>query len=136
MAALTADRNTPTRSGDRRAFPVKASTKIFAGALVCIDASGRAVPGSTATGLVAVGRSPKPYDNSAGADGAIKAEIERGIFRFDNSASGDAIAVTDIGATCFVVDDQTVAKTNGSSTRSAAGTVFDVDALGVWVRIA
>ena len=37
--------------------------------------------------------------------------------------------------TAYIVDDQTVAKTNGSSTRSAAGTIVDVDAQGVWVRV-
>jgi hypothetical protein len=136
MAALTADRNTPSRTGERRSFPVKAATKIWAGALVCIDSSGRAVPGSTATGLIAVGRSPRVYDNSAGADGAVVGEFERGIYRFDNSTSTDAITAAEIGSTCYVVDDHTVAKTNGSSSRSAAGTVFDVDALGVWVRFA
>jgi hypothetical protein len=34
-----------------------------------------------------------------------------------------------------VVDDQTVAKTNGSSTRSVAGIVRQVDSDGVWVEI-
>jgi hypothetical protein len=33
-----------------------------------------------------------------------------------------------------VVDDQTVAKTNGSSSRSVAGIIRDVDADGVWVE--
>ena len=32
-----------------------------------------------------------------------------------------------------MVDDQTVAKTDGTGTRSAAGVVVNVDALGVWV---
>jgi len=33
-----------------------------------------------------------------------------------------------------VVDDQTVAKTDGTATRSPAGFVDMVDDLGVWVR--
>lgn len=134
MAALTQDRNTPSRHGDRRSFPVAAATKLFAGALAALNASGYAVPGSTATTLVAVGRTSKPADNSSGGAGDIRVEVDCGIFRFDNSGGGDAIAVTDIGATCYIVDDQTVAKTNGSNTRSAAGRIHDVDALGVWVR--
>jgi hypothetical protein len=32
------------------------------------------------------------------------------------------------------VDDQTVAKTDGTGARSVAGKVFDVDSGGVWVR--
>jgi hypothetical protein len=34
----------------------------------------------------------------------------------------------------FIVDDETVAKTNGSSTRSVAGICRGVDAQGVWVE--
>lgn len=40
----------------------------------------------------------------------------------------------DIGSDCYIVDDQTVAKTNGTNTRSVAGKIMDVDAQGVWVR--
>ena len=48
--------------------------------------------------------------------------------------AGDPCLVTDIGAKCWIVDDQTVAKTNGTGTRSPAGIIEDVDANGVWVR--
>ena len=33
-----------------------------------------------------------------------------------------------------MVDDQTVAKTNGGNTRSPAGIIDSVDADGVWIR--
>ena len=46
----------------------------------------------------------------------------------------DAIALTEVGKPCYVVDDQTVAKTNNAGARPVAGTVFDVDAQGVWVE--
>ncbi|HSI41771.1 MAG TPA: hypothetical protein VLA00_14605 [Xanthobacteraceae bacterium] len=134
MAALTADRNTPARSGDIREVPVKAAAKIYAGALAMIDASGWAVPGATATTLKGAGRAEAQADNTGGADGAISVRIRTGIFRFANSAAGDLIARADIGANCYAVDDQTVAKTNGTNTRSVAGVIYDVDALGVWVK--
>ena len=60
-------------------------------------------------------------------------KVRRGCFRFANSASADAIALADVGADCYIVDDQTVALTNGSSTRSVAGKIHDVDSSGVWV---
>ena len=63
---------------------------------------------------------------------AIK--VRRGVFRFGNSASTDAIGRTEIGKPCYVVDDQTVAETNNSGARPVAGTVFGVDAQGVWVE--
>ncbi|WP_207779449.1 hypothetical protein [Zavarzinia aquatilis] len=130
--ALTAPRSSVERSGDLREPPVAANTTIYQGALVCIAASGYAVPGSTATTLKAIGRAERTVVNGATA-GAERVQVKRGIFRFKNSTAGDAIALTDVGADCYVVDDETVAKTNGTNTRSVAGKIFDVDAQGVWV---
>lgn len=134
MTALAADRTTPYRDGKEFAFPVAASTKIFAGAIVALNASSLAVKGATATGLIAVGVAIEQADNSAGGNGAINVKVRRGLWLMGNSASSDAIALADVGATCYIVDDQTVAKTDGSSARSAAGTVRDVNASGVWVE--
>jgi len=134
MVALTADRNTPYRDGCRRSFPAKAGVKIFAGALTAIDTSGRAVPGSVSTTLKGVGRCEKQVDNTAGADGDLRVDVSTGVHRFANSTSTDAITAADIKANAYIVDDQTVAKTDGGGTRSVAGVIFDVDALGVWVR--
>ena len=47
----------------------------------------------------------------------------------------DLIAKADIGAICYVVDNQTVAKTDNSTARKAAGKIIDVDADGVWVEV-
>lgn len=134
MAALTKDRNTPERSGVDFEYPVAADTLIHAGALVALDA-GAAIPGATDTGLVAVGRADARADNTGGAAGDVAVKVRRGVFRFANSASADEIALADVGSTAFIVDDQTVAKTDGSSSRSAAGEIVDVDDVGVWVRV-
>ncbi|MBX3447518.1 MAG: hypothetical protein KF765_12260 [Parvibaculaceae bacterium] len=132
--ALSADRNTPYRKGDIVSDPVKASTKIYAGALVCLDASGWAQPGATATTLKARGRAEEQVDNSDGANGAVRVQVRRGCFAFKNSGS-DAIARSHIGGTAYIVDDETVAATSGTNTRSAAGKIIDIDAEGVWVEI-
>lgn len=134
MAALAADRNTPRRDSAQYSFPVAASTKIFAGAIVAINASGLATKGAVATTLKAVGVAEALADNSAGLASAINVQVRRGCFRFGNSTSTDAITLAEVGSDCYIVDDQTVAKTNGSSTRSIAGKVRDVDADGVWVE--
>jgi hypothetical protein len=133
MAALTADRSTPQRTGDIESHPVKGATTIFAGALACLDASGRLVPGSTATGLIPRGRAEENVANS-GADGAVNCRVRQGRFRWANSAAADAITRAEIGDPAYIVDDQTVAKTSGGATRSVAGTIRDVDAQGVWVE--
>lgn len=134
MAALTGPRNTPNSLGQVREIPVKANTKIYAGAQVQIDNAGWAVPGTATAANVTIGRAEKTADNTGGANGDIKVKVRTGIFRFGNSASGDLIARTEIGKSCYVVDDQTVAKTDNSAARPKAGDVFDVDAQGVWVR--
>lgn len=134
MAALTKGRDTQARTGDVSEWPVKGAAKIYAGALVAIDSSGRAVPMTTATGLIGGGRAETPADNSAGSDGDIRVRVGRGIYKYQNSASTDLITRADIGSDCYGVDDQTVAKTNGTNTRSKAGKIHDVDSDGVWVK--
>lgn len=75
-------------------------------------------------------------DNSSGSAGDISSErVERGTFLFANSASGDAIAAADIGAWCYVVDNNTVAKTDDSGARPKAGKIMAVESAGVWVEV-
>lgn len=134
MAALTGERRTAQRDGTTLNLPVKAAVKCFAGGMAVFDqANGVVRPGVTATGQVPLGRFKATVDNSAGSDGDLNAEVSVGVFRWLNSTAGDLIAADDIGKLCYVVDDQTVALTDGTSTRSVAGRIVDVDAEGVWV---
>lgn len=132
MAALVQDRKTPKRDGEEFNRPVAASTKIFAGSLVAINASGYLVPGSVSTTLKVQGRAEEYVDNSAGANGDLSCKVRRGVFLYGNDGT---VALADVGKTAFIVDDQTVADNDGSSARSAAGVIEDVDSDGVWVRI-
>ncbi len=134
MTALAQDRNTPARAGDVRSGLLAASVLVYAGALVMRNAAGYLTKGATATGAIGVGRAEERVDNSDGSAGDLGLRYKPGVFRFANSASADAITVAEVGDVCFVVDDQTVAKTDGTGTRSPAGLVEDVDDLGVWVR--
>ncbi|MDD3325646.1 MAG: hypothetical protein PHW25_01010 [Zoogloea sp.] len=129
MASLTSDRNTPERTGESFAFPAKANTTIFRGSLVALEA-GYVVPGHTATGLVAVGRAEQVVEDQFGVAQVV---ARRGVFRFGN-LSGDVVTQAEVGADCYIVDDQTVAKTDGGGTRSRAGKVVAVELLGVWVQ--
>lgn len=134
MAALTESRMTKRRDNDLFSRPMAAAKRAFGGGIVCLNATGFATPGATAVGLVADGVAAETADNLSGADGAVSVTVRKGTFHFANSAAGDAITRAEIGDDCFVVDDQTVAKTNGGSTRSVAGKIVDVDAQGVWVK--
>lgn len=135
MTALTAERDTRRRDGRRLTLPLSAS-KVLAGAIVVMDqATGFAKKGLTATTVMAVGIATETVDNSAGAAGDLSVPIDRdGWFKVANSAAADQITRADIGKTCYLVDDQTVAKTDGGATRAAAGRVRDIDPDGdVWI---
>lgn len=141
MAALTAPRNIPrlgeTSQLDVFKFPIAANVRIFPGAGLALNASGQVAPAVTATTLKSAGVAEREYNNLGGAAGALTVEARAGVFPFVNSSAGDAIVQADVGADCFWVDDQTVAKTNGTSTRSVAGKVVSVsegDSL-VYVRV-
>ena len=134
MVALTASRNTPNKDGQLVMFPVAAGVKIFAGALVALNAAGFLVPGSLSTTLRYQGRSEDYCDNTTGADGAKTLAVRRKLaFKFANHTA-DPVAQADVGNTVYIVDDQTVAKTKGTGTRSAAGKLLAIDVDGVWIE--
>jgi len=132
VTALTSDRNTPTAIGDARQGAVAAGQKVFAGALVMRNAAGYLVKGVTGLNLTGVGRAEDQVDNTAGSDGDVSLAFRPGLFRFANDGS-DTITIADIGLPCYAVDDQTVARTDGTGTRSKAGIVEMLDTQGVWV---
>lgn len=136
MAALAADRNTFRREGRSYQDPVAAGVKLYAGAIAVLDASGNAKPAVTATGLVARGRVEAQVDNTSGAAGDVSARIESGVFAYKSDGSIDR---THLGKTVYLVDDQTLAATDGAGTRSAAGTLKDLEGSGAtataWVEI-
>jgi hypothetical protein len=106
---------------------------IYAGALVCVNSSGLAVPAADSSGFSVVGRAEATVDNRGVLYSATKAvKVARGTFQW---ANGDVIAVADIGKIVYVTNDQTVNKTGGGQ-NIIAGTVVDVDASGVWVDTA
>jgi hypothetical protein len=135
MAALIAERKTPKLGQDvLPSFPTNAgiglaaNAKIFAGGIVASNAAGNAVAGSTALGLTVLGVAEKTVDNTGGIAGALSIVPRQGVFGFNNSSAGDAIGAANVGQLCYLVDDNTVALTNGSGTRSPAGTIVAVDA--------
>lgn len=133
MTATTQDRNTPMKDGELIVVPVAAGVKIPAGTLVAASATGFAAPGSTATGLAFLGMADAHADNTAGGDGAVTVPVRRGkAFKWANDTT-DPVTQASLGRPCFISDNQTVAKTNGTNTRSQAGIVLGLDADGVWV---
>jgi hypothetical protein len=121
--------------------PLKANAKVFLGGMVALDSSGYGVAPSAALGLRVCGRFAPEHaatvslDNTGGANGALVARVEQGVFRYGNSSSGDAIAQANLPCVVYAVDDQTVALTDGGGTRSPAGIAVAVDSIGVYVSM-
>ena len=150
MAALTAARDTRQDGvGDGKAVVSEiglkqlANVKIYPGALVVIQSGvGYAKPAVTGTGLIACGVADPdpllPVSDSTGLNsGDLVVRVLQGVFAFNNSTSGDLIAQADVGKKCFIVDDNTVAKTSASATRSVAGVIVGINSIdGVYVAVA
>ncbi len=132
MSALTRDRNTALKNAEVIGVPVAATANIFAGALVAANVSGYAAPGRTAVGLTYLGRAEESVDNTGGADGAATVPVRRlNAFKWGNDGS---ITQAHLGKTAYIVDDQTLAATDGTGTRSAAGRIVGIESDGVWIE--
>ena len=130
MAALTDTRNTAELhvGGVHYSYNREAAATIYAGALAAQNADGKAVPASDAAGLVVLGRAETT------ANAGFGVVIRKGAFLYNNGEGSEKLTVADIGAACYVVDDNTVGKVGGTN-KVKAGTVLDVTENGVAVLI-
>jgi hypothetical protein len=131
--ALTQDHNTPRRDAVDFEFPVAAGVWIHAGAIVALTTTGYAAPGGAADTAQGVGIAQEAVDNRTGAAGDRSVKVRRGCFALDNSGGADALSLADLWKPCYIVDDETVAKTN-TDNNAPAGIVRDVNRNGVWVE--
>ena len=129
--STTTERNTEMREGDIFAYELATTAKINKGTLVVLDA-GYAKPGFESAAAVCVGVATDTADGTAG-DAHVNARS--GTFLFRGATGADEITRTEIGKDCFVVDDETVAKTDGGGTRAKAGRVRAVEGANVWITI-
>ncbi len=101
-------------AGKIRLFPVAAATKLHTGILVMVDATGNLTAAAATGGVRVVGRLVTDVDNSSGAAGALYAEVESGVFEFENK-SGDSLGIADVQGNVYVDDEFTVRRTPGTS---------------------
>jgi hypothetical protein len=145
MALLTGKKTVQGTGRGLLSLGAKAAAAILQGGLTML-ASGYATPAAAGTGgtdfakigavslfrLVGVAQASV---TGSGVDGAIPIDVQQGDWLCKNSAGVDAITVANIGHYCFVVDDETVARTSNFRMRPRAGVVIAVDSTGVMVRI-
>jgi hypothetical protein len=144
MAASTADRNTdkrlPQGLGHTFALAIAATTKIYGGIMVALNAAGFLVPASDTANLRAVGLSDEQKDNSAGANGDLLCQLVRGLVLLDNS-TGSPVVQGDLFKIVFVEDDHTVAHASANGVRAGRFMGFGGDPTGsdttqCWVDLA
>lgn len=122
MVALTADKEVEFDLNSIRSHPVAATTEIFLGALVCVNAAGNAVPAADTAGLIFVGVATEHADNNPGAAGDIRVKVRvNGMHRM--VAAG--LTLADVGEKVFTTDDQLVALSTTNSIHVGRITQFD-----------
>lgn len=138
MTALAAGRDTPQMGRLHIALslfvPLAAAAAVFVGGMVCVNTSGFGVAGSASQTLKCVGIANETVSNAGGAAGKAGVQVERGVFKVGNSAGVDAITAADLHRDCYIVDDQTVARTSSNGVRPVAGRIVEIASDGVWVE--
>jgi hypothetical protein len=139
--ALTAGKQLRALSaGHDESAPGKASDIVYAGGIVMLDASGRAINGTAATGSIGVGlaltnRDLDRYDGTGKSDGDLTIRWQEGIMLLKNSGSQPFLSSDQPGIIAYIEDNQTVSKTDQSSTLSVAGLFHHLDSDGAWVTM-
>ena len=116
-------------------LPMAASAHGYQGSMVALNQAGNLVPASADASLRVVGVLEDEADNSTGSAGDVSGKPVRGAYYMANSSSTDAITDSDLGRPCFVVDDNTVARTSALGVRPVAGRILGVDDAGVLVEV-
>jgi len=110
--AVTANQIVKRADGCRRSFPVAASTRIYEGTLVFVNASGYA-DDDTATGVNGfAGVAVAEADNSSGSAGDVWVEVWT---EGDFELTGTSLAQTDVGMPAYADDNYAVVNALGST---------------------
>ena len=126
MAAQTSDVDRPWRDGEIVEVPLQAAVRIYAGAIVEIDASGNIKAATKAASKTYFGVAVTGADNTGGPAGAATITVRRKA-TVHLAKTGTAVR----GKAAYVADDQTV--TDVATEASKVGRIVDADADGVYV---
>ena len=131
MTALAADRLTDTKLPGFFSYPVAASTTIYAGALVCLNTDGYAVPAAATANFKVVGIARAQANNASGSAGDLRVLVDAPVIA---KLGATSLAQAQVGETMYVVDDQTVDET--ATTQVTVGTLVEyISATQGWVLI-
>jgi len=132
MAAITKPQMFNENTSGLGSPKVKGSTTIYKGAMVGITTAGFAQP--FATGNFFAGHALETVDNSAGADGAVRVPVRRGVYWAKVPVFASA-TVANIGDPVWTTSDNhadltLTDPTGGPTTTDLVGHVSDIDADG------
>jgi hypothetical protein len=140
MAALTADIHpirlgTPGNASQPINQGIKATVTVYRGS-VAITRSGFVVPATTVQSTDLVWgiidqAGPGTIDGGPGitggtADGTITVDIATGSFWLNQGTGSDAIAQANVGASCYLMNENTVGLTSAGNSRPVAGIILAV----------
>jgi hypothetical protein len=110
-------------------LPVAAGAKLLRGTIAAVNAAGYLVPAS-GPDLKIPGRVEETADNTAGAAGAIRARIRRGVVGLD---IGAGIVIAALGTMVYFADNHTA--TAVATNNSPAGLLVDISDGQAWVDL-
>jgi hypothetical protein len=125
MTALANERQSSQEAWTYHLFTLASGNKAWKNALIGIDlGTGKVVPASTRSDLFIIGKAAETIDASS-ADKLLNVRLAREIWVEWLNNDGGSIVATDLGALCYLKDDQSV--TSVSTGASVAGRVWAVD---------
>ena len=131
MTALAADKQVETRDAGVKAYLMASNTTIYKGGLVCLNASGLAVPAADTSGFTCVGVAFEGMVNPSGGDKKVRVVSGRHF-----KLTGTGMAQSSVGQVAYVLDDGTVALAGGVVNTIPVGVISEyVSATVVHVHI-
>jgi hypothetical protein len=95
--------------------------------MISINSAGYAIPAADTASTKVVGRADEGI--TAVTDRSAKLDVSRGVVRWATTN----LTIANIGAFAYVADDSSVTDAASVANDIIAGTIVDVDSLGVWV---
>jgi len=134
MTALSADKKTEYREGVDISIPVDDGDKIYAGAMVSVNADGYAVAAGDTASTLFVGIAREQADNSSGQDGDINVTVRRrGLFKMSFATP---ITIANVGDSVYIADDQNVDLVGNVTNKIFAGIIAEyIDTTHAWIDI-
>lgn len=139
MTATTTPINTEYRDGTLFPVALAASAIVLQGTFAVVGANGFALASAAVGGAnqLCIGMWSEDAENTGANGAAVGLVCRNKQFLVANSAT-DAVTQAELGSHIYIEDNQTVAKTDGTGTRSVAGRFMGFDTeytTHVWVEI-